>query len=162
MDLVVAVVCYSPVSTSLPDDTQAGLQSLSRSRALPKCFLSQERLSPVYFAIQMWLVESPAQHWRSTKRSAMGICVAFAQLSPQGTRSRAPGAFATLLSTVCVTSGVPVITERSCSSMLFQVMRTEVSLPLRCQVTASPMRRSIHTIHQRFVFVQGIHGAGGS
>lgn len=74
-----------------------------------------------------------AQRW-----PAMGICVVFAQLSPRGTSPRAPRAFATLLSTVHVTSGVPVITERSRNSILFQVMRIEVSLPFCCQVTASP------------------------
>lgn len=69
--------------------------------------------------------------------SAMDIYVVFTQLSSQAMRSRALSAFATLLSTVCVTSGVPVITGRSCSSILCQVMRTEVSFPLHSQVTAS-------------------------
>lgn len=69
--------------------------------------------------------------------SAMDIYVVFTQLSSQDMRSRALSAFATLLSTVCVTSGVPAITGRSCSSILCQAMRTEVSFPLHSQVTAS-------------------------
>lgn len=103
-----------------------------------------------------------AQSW-----PAMGICVVLAQLSPQGTRSRAPRAFAALPSTVCVTSGVPVITERSCSSILCQVVRIEVSLPLHCQVTHHCITHAQeHSHHPPALCLcprqLGIHKAGGS
>lgn len=118
----------------------------------------------------MWLVELPGStvHCSSAGAAqsclATGIRVVFTQVSPQGTGSRVLRAFATLPSTVCVPSGVPVITERSCSSILCQVTITEVSLPTTVRLLHHPCASAIPTIHQCFAFVQGswaFTGLGG-
>lgn len=57
--------------------------------------------------------------------------------SPHRKELLAPKAFATLLSRAFGMSGIPAVTESSCSIVLQQVLRMEVPLPLHCQVPAS-------------------------
>lgn len=57
--------------------------------------------------------------------------------APPTARSSFPKAFPTLLSRVFGPSGIPAATGSSCSIILQQGMRMEVSLPLHWQVSAS-------------------------